>query len=365
MLRIGIIGIGFMGMTHFEGATRFAEAKGSRRRRVSRSKLKGAKVAAIATRSARKLAGDWTSIQGNFGPRGSLNDLGSTKTYCDYHDLLADPDIDLVDICLPTDQHEQVVLESIRAGKHTLVEKPIAVDLQAANRMVRAAERAGVQLLVGHVLPFFPEFACAADVVASGRYGKLRAAHFRRVICEPDWSTDMSDFRKLGGWGVDLHIHDNHFINTICGVPSHVFARGTLIDGLVNHVHTSYVYDDPDLAVTCVSGGIAAKGLDFAHGFEMYLDNATIVYSGGTYDKEWVTDRELTLITNRGKKVQKPKLKGGAEWCSAFTAELQAAVDGIRTGEPNHMLSGTLARDSLKLCYAEAKSIASGRAVKV
>src|SRR5262245_31259856 len=113
MVRIGIIGIGFMGYTHFSAA----------------QKLKGAKVVAIATRNHEKLAGDWTSIQGNFGPRGGLVDLSKVKGYADYSDLLADPNIDLVDICLPTDMHEKVVLEAIRAGKSVLVEKPISVDL--------------------------------------------------------------------------------------------------------------------------------------------------------------------------------------------------------------------------------------------
>jgi predicted dehydrogenase len=365
MVRIGIIGIGFMGMTHFEGATKLKDDAKTGRRKISGSKLKGGKVTAIATRNQTKLDGDWSSIQGNFGPRGGLNDLSTLKKYTDYHDLLSDPDIDLVDICLPTDQHEEIVMESIKAGKHTLVEKPIAVDLKAADRMVNAAEKAGVQLMVAHVLPFFPEFAFARDAVLSGKYGKLRAAHFRRVIATPDWSNDMSDFRKLGGWGVDLHIHDNHFISTLCGVPDQVFSRGALIDGLVNHVHSSYVYDDPGLAVSCVSGGIAAAGLAFAHGFELYLDNATIVYGAGTYDGNWVSDRTLTLITSKGKKVTTPKLKGGDEWCAAFTAELQTAVDGIASGKTPDLLSGTIARDALKLCYAEARSIGTGKLVKV
>jgi predicted dehydrogenase len=364
MVRIGVIGLGFMGMTHFEGATSFEDSADGLRRIVG-SKLDGGQVTAIATRNEAKLNGDWTSIQGNFGPQGGNNDLTDIKKYSDYHDLLNDPDIDLVDICLPTDQHEQVVLESIAAGKNTLVEKPIAVDLAAADRMLAAAEQAGVQLLVAHVLPFFPEFMYVSNVVKTKEYGKLKAAHFRRVICPPDWSAGMSDFKKLGGWGVDLHIHDNHFLSTLCGVPSRVFSRGTLVEGFVNHVHSSYVYDDPELAVTCLSGGIAAQGLNFAHGFELYLERATIVYGAGTYNGDWVTDRELTLLTNDDKKLQVPELPGGTEWCSAFTAELQAAVDSIRDGSANPLLSSTLARDALKLCYAEAESISSGELVNM
>jgi len=352
MVRIGIIGLGFMGYTHFEGAR----------------KLKGGKVTAIATRNPKKLAGDWTGIQGNFGPPGGHVDLSKVKKYEDYHDLLNDPDIDLIDICLPTEHHETVTLEAIKAGKNVLVEKPIAVDMQAANRMVKAAEKAGTLLMVAHVLPFFPEFNFAAECISSGKYGKLLAAHLRRVITPPKWSRDMADFRRLGGWGIDLHIHDNHFIGAVCGVPEKVFSRGILRKGLVNHVHSQYVYDDPDLAVSCVSGGIAAGGLQFGHGFEMYFEKATVVYDAGTYgvgkNEEWVVNRPLSLITDDGK-VREPKLKGGTEWCAAFTAELQMAINGVKAGEEPRMLSGELARDALKLCYAEAKSIDTGRAVKV
>lgn len=365
MVRIGIIGVGFMGMTHFEGATRMKEDPATGRRRIAGSRIRNGKVTAIATRDVRKLDGDWRSIQGNFGPPGGVNDLSPLKRYSDYRELLADPDIDLVDICLPPDLHEKVTVEAVRAGKHVLVEKPVSIDLQSAVRMVREAEKAGVQIMVAHVLPFFPEFAFAAEAVSSGRYGRLLAGHFRRVIATPDWSDGMGDFRKVGGWGIDLHIHDNHFISSICGVPRKVFSRGTLVDGFVNHVHTSYIYDDPDLAITAVSGGIAARGLEFAHGYELFLEEATIAFSAGTYAGDWVVDRPLTVISNRGRKVREPRLKGGTEWFSAFTAELQAAVDGVQSGATPEMLSGALARDALKVCYAEAKSIETGRVVAV
>lgn len=348
-VRIGIVGIGFMGMTHFEGG-RHAD---------------GAQIAAIATRDPKKLAGDWSSIQGNFGPRGSARtDLTGIKKYSDYRDLLLDPDIDLVDVCLPTDQHEKVVTEALAAGKHVLVEKPIAIELVAGLRMVEAAKKAGKLLMVGQVLPFFPEFRWAADVVRSRMYGKLRAASFRRVIAPPDWSNDMSDFRKLGGWGIDLHIHDNHFISLVCGVPQKVYSRGILAEGFVNHVCTQYQFADPEMTVSCVSGGIAAAGLKFAHGFSIMLEQATLEYDGGTYGDSWVANRPLTLIGNDGSVIN-PNPGGGNEWYSAFSDEIQAAVNAIQTGDESPILSGQLALDALKLCHAEAESIRTEKAVAI
>ena len=349
MLQIGIIGIGFMGMTHFEAA----------------KKVTGARIAAIATRSEKKLAGDWSDIQGNFGPRGSeTTDLTGISKYRSHSELLADPKIDLVDICLPTDQHEDVVMEALAAGKHVLVEKPIAIDIDSANRMVAAARKANRMLMVAQVLPFFPEFRWVREAVTSGKYGALRAAAFRRVIAEPSWSADMSDFRKLGGWGIDLHIHDNHFIGLLCGTPKAVFSRGLLMEGLVNHVSTQYLFDDPNLTVSCISGGIAAAGLKFGHSFELFLEKATIQFDAGTYGDSWVVNRPLTLITSDGQ-VTNPTPGGGTEWCAAFTDELQTAVDGVASGKEPRILSGQLALDALRICLAEAESIAKEQPVSL
>jgi len=348
-IRIGIIGLGFMGMTHFEAA----------------KQVKGGRIAAIATRSEKKLAGDWSDIQGNFGPRGSATtDLTGIKKYREHHELLADPEIDLVNICLPTDQHESVAIEALKAGKHVLVEKPIAIELTAAERMLAAAKQAGKLLMVAQVLPFFPEFRWARECVESGKYGRLRAASFKRIIAPPEWSQSIKDFKKLGGWGVDLHIHDNHFIGLLCGVPKKVFARGLLTEGFVNHVSSQYVYDDPELTVSCISGGIAAGQLKFNHGFELLLERATVQFDAGTYGDAWVVNRPLTLIPDEGA-ILNPDPGGSGSWCAAFTDEIQAAVDGVQSGKAPRVLSGELACDALKLCYAEAESIRTGVPVSV
>ncbi len=100
------------------------------------------------------------------------------------------------------------------------------------------------------------------------------------------------------------------------------------------------------------------------NGFEAYFEKATIQYEGATLAKAWTLHKSLVVITNDGKATA-PKLKAGGEWYSAFTAELQAACDGIAKGEEPRLLSGTLARDALKLAHLETKSAATGKAVAV
>src|SRR5881397_238061 len=215
MIRIGIVGIGFMGMIHY----------------LASRKLKDARVEAICSRDEKKLAGDWRSIQGNFGPRGEMMDLAGLKKYRDLDALLADKDIDLIDVCNPTHLHPATAVKALDAGKHVLVEKAIALDTKDADAMLDAARKAKRLLMVAHVLPFFPEFAFAAQAIRGGQYGKLLGGHFKRVISKPDWSADIGDAAKTGGPAVDLHIHDTHFIGLVCGVPEYVFATGLSENG--------------------------------------------------------------------------------------------------------------------------------------
>src|SRR6478735_4677677 len=99
--------------------------------------------------------------------------------------LAADPDIDLIDVCNPTHLHPDTAITALKAGKHVLVEKAIALTPEQADAMVAAAKSAGKLLMVAHVLPFFPEFRHAASAIKDGHYGKLLAGHFKRVISRP------------------------------------------------------------------------------------------------------------------------------------------------------------------------------------
>ena len=340
MTRIGLVGLGFMGMIHFLAAR----------------KLVGAKVTAICSRDEKKLAGDWRDIQGNFGPRGEIMDLSGLKKYRDYDAMLADPDIDLVDVCNPTHLHPEFAIKALAAGKHVLVEKAIALRPDDADAMVAAARKAGKLLMVAHVLPFFPEFAFAAQAIRGGDFGKLLGAHFKRVISKPEWSSDIGDAAKTGGPAVDLHIHDTHFIGLVCGVPTRVFSTGTVERDAVTYLTTSYLYGPGGPAVTCSSGAIAMKARAFVHGYEIYLEKATLVYESGTCP--------LTLLHADGRSEQ-PKLLGGDEATAAFTLEIQAAVDGVKAGKEPDLLSGQLARDALVLCHREIESVTTGVAVSI
>ena len=339
MVRIGIVGLGFMGRIHY----------------LASQRLKGAEVTAVCSRDPAKLAGDWRATRGNFGPEPGTVDLDGVNKFAAFAAMLADPEIDLIDICAVTDQHAALAIAALKAGKHVLVEKAISLTTDEADEMLAAARRAGKLLMVAHVLPFFPEFAFAAAAIRGGQYGKVLAAHFKRVIAKPDWSADIADAAKTGGPAVDLHIHDTHFIGLVCGVPTDVFAVGTIDGGTVTYLTTSYLYGPGGPAVTSSSGAVCMGGRPFVHGYEIYLEKATLIYDAGV---------PLTLLTADGRSTQ-PQLAGGGDPLAAFTDEIQAAVDGVTSGKEPDLLSGTLARDALVLCHREIESVKSGKAVAV
>jgi predicted dehydrogenase len=318
-------------------------------------KLTGARVTALCSRDPKKLAGDWRGIRGNFGPPGEMMDLSGVKKYDRLDALLADPDIDLVDVCNPTALHPETAIAALNAGKHVLVEKAIALRAEDADAMVDAARRAGRLLMVAHVLPFFPEFAFAAQMVRGGEYGKLQGAHFLRVISRPDWSSEIADPAKTGGPAVDLHIHDTHFIGLVCGVPGAVYSTGIIENGTVQYLTTQYLYGPGGPCVSCSSGAVAQSGRPFVHGYEIYLEKATLTYNSGT--------TPLTLYTADGK-TERPRCEGG-DAVDGFADEIGAAVKGVTTGQEPRLLSGKLARDALVLCHKECESIRTGAPVAV
>jgi predicted dehydrogenase len=337
MVRVGIAGIGFMGVTHYKAL----------------KQVQGAQVTAIFTRNPQKLAGDWQGVKGNFGEAGGVEDLTGVKRRDTLEVLLTDPEVDLVDICLPTDMHAPAALAALAAGKHVLVEKPIALTVEDADEMIAAAERAKRLLMVGQVLRFFPEFAYIRQCMDRGEYGDLVAAHFKRVISRPNWSGEnwFADASRTGGAVVDLHIHDADFVHHLLGMPEEVSAAGvTAPDGQVDYLVTQYRYKGRNRCITAASGNLGMPGLMFEHGYDAYFQRATLRYNSARGEG-------VEVFTEDGQKhladVTAP---------DAFVAELTAAVTAVRTGEAG-ILSAASGRNALRLVLAEAESVRTGQPV--
>ena len=128
------------------------------------------------------------------------------KGYTDYCELLANPEIEVVSVCVPTTFHHAVVMEAIRHKKHVLVEKPIAFTLTEAEEMIAAAKEAGVILATGHVERFNPAVQKAKELIDDGVIGDIVSAFAKRVGPLPPRIKDV-------GVSIDLAIHDLDIMN--------------------------------------------------------------------------------------------------------------------------------------------------------
>lgn len=346
MIRIGIAGLGFMGMVHY----------------LSYQRLEGVQVSAIATRNAERRAGDWTGIQGNFGPPGEQMDLAGVATYESVQQLLQDDSLDAVDITLPPNLHADVAIAAFEAGKHVFCEKPLSLQTTDGQRMLDAAHAAGKKLLVGHVLPYFPEYRWARQIVNGGQYGELLGGAFRRVISDPAWLTDYWSEEKIGGPLLDLHIHDAHFIRLLFGKPRSVQATGRIRSRLPEFWHTQFDYES-GATVEATSGVINQQGRPFDHGFEIHLERATLVFEFAVLGGEGRYLCPPTLIDDVGQATS-VELESG-DPMNAFAMELEDVVQCLNGGEPSKTLGVDFAFDALDICHAQAKSLASGKPIRL
>lgn len=194
MLRVGIVGVGTMGSLHAEA---WAETP--------------AQIAGF-------FALDQPRVE-------ALAERYNARAFWGVDEML--DNVDVVDICTPTYLHHPMAVRAAQAGKHVVCEKPLALSVAHAQHMIDTARQAGVHLLVGHVVRFFPEYALAKATVERGDIGRVAVTRLKRVNFQPkratgDWFLDPE---KSGGMIVDLMIHDFDYARWLCGEVESVFAR--------------------------------------------------------------------------------------------------------------------------------------------
>jgi predicted dehydrogenase len=269
-MRIAVLGLGFMGSTHLTAWRSIPQAT----------------LAAVYSHDERKLTGDLSGIQGNLGGPGEVLDFSHVRKYRDIQALLADPEIDAVDLCLPTDLHSSVTIDALRAGKHVLVEKPMALNGAAADEMIIEAKRAGRILMTAQVLRFIPVYRALADALASRRFGKVHSALFRRRCAAPAWSKWLGDAEKSGGGVFDLLIHDVDMCLKLFGKPDSVSASGS------EDLAAGIDFMNADLHYTGLPSVIVTGGWHHRKAYPFSMEY-TVITDGGTFDYTSQTGKAL------------------------------------------------------------------------
>ena len=226
MVNVAIVGLGFMGRTHFEC---YAANQSCR------------VAAVVEPETARRQS---TAVGGNLAVGQTPLDMTGVTFHDHWKSMLADKSIDLVDVCTPTQTHAEIALAALRAGKHVFVEKPMSRDLADAEQMVAESRKTGKILHVGHVLRYWGQYVEAKKIADSGAHGPLRYARFIRHGGKPSWAAGnwLADPSKSGGAVLDLHIHDVDSALWIFGQPQTVHVVGRSDDNLPMSIDATWTY---------------------------------------------------------------------------------------------------------------------------
>jgi len=335
-VNLGIIGLGFMGQTHIKA---YRQAP-------------GANIVAICDAVRLPEDGNLTSVAGNIATTDAIKfDMSVVRGYRDYRELLANPAVQLVDICLPTPLHAETAIAGLQAGKHVLCEKPLARNAATCRKIVAAAKQGKGFFMPAHCLRFWPEWAWLKQAITDARFGTVLAVKLTRLSEPPGWS--QGTYLKGGDSGgalLDLHIHDTDFVQFCFGRPRAVCSTGqSQISGAIDHVTT--IYQVPGGA-SVVAEGTWLMGPGF--GFKMAY---TAVFEDATVDYDSTRGAEALKVFEKGKGAQMIRCDGA----DGYVGELRHMIESIQAGRPPTVVTAEDGLSAVEICEAEERSVASGQ----
>ncbi|MGI5817173.1 MAG: Gfo/Idh/MocA family protein [Armatimonadota bacterium] len=332
MVRVGLVGLGFMGQQHFQ---------------IYRG-MQNVELVAVCDVIPERVGETAPSVGGNIGEAEEI-DLSEQARYVCLSEMLESEQLDLVDICTPTHLHAEMTVQALEAGSHVVCEKPMARTVAQCDEMIAAAEKAGKMLFIAQCIRFWPEYEVLAQMVESGDLGEVRAARFIRQSPTPGWASEgwLMDAQLSGGALLDLHIHDVDFILSIFGKPNAVLARGSNIvseGDPVDHVDTQYLYDD--FVCTAQGGWVMPGSYPFDMGFQVLGTRGLLEFSVNN-------DPMLRWYPFDGEP-STPDYEAG----TGYQNELAYFIECVEGGSAPERVPPHSARESVRIVRAEAESIA-------
>ena len=324
MLRVGLIGCGFMGTMHAN----------------CYKALEGVTVTAVA----------------DIRPEKAEQLADGAQIYGDGKDLIKNADVDIIDICLPTFLHAEYACLAMEKVKYVFVEKPVALTV-AESRIMKAKQRkTGAFVQVGQVIRFWDEYVALQDIVESGKYGKVVNANFRRISPRPDWGWNdwLLDATFSGGAAQDLHIHDIDFVLSLFGEPKKVFSAKNILGEKNSYVNSLLQYKD--FVVTVEGTWDLPSSHPFEATFRVVFENAVVENAGGKF----------MLYTNEGAeeiKLEKKELaasggtSGNISDLGGYFNELCYFVERAKNGQAIEKATLSDAAASLKFLLKKELSL--------
>lgn len=215
MLKVGLIGCGFMGTMHAN----------------CYKNIEGVELVALADVRKEKAL--------------ELAEGTNATIYGDGKDLIENADVDIIDICLPTYLHCDYAVSAMEKVKYVFVEKPVALTKEQGDLMIKKAAETNCNVQVGQVIRFWDEYVKLKEIVDSKIYGNIVNANFRRISPVPTWGWNdwLLDCKLSGGAAQDLHIHDMDYVLSLFGKPNKLLSAKNIIGEKNSYINSLLVYD--------------------------------------------------------------------------------------------------------------------------
>lgn len=317
MLKVGLIGCGFMGAMHAN----------------CYKNLEGVELAAVADlrpEQAKQIAEGTNAV-----------------LYGDGKDLISNAQLDIIDICLPTYLHAEYALLAMDKVRYLFVEKPVALTVAEADALLAKQAQTGCQVQVGQVIRFWDEYVALRKILQSGEYGSVVNANFRRISPTPEWG--WQDWLRQpvlsGGAAQDLHIHDVDFALSLFGEPKALYSVKNAKGEKNSYINTLLQYEDFPVSVEGTWGLPACY--PFQATFRVVLEKAVIENGANGFVRYDAEGAHPIAIEKKELNASGPA-QGNISDLGGYYNELMYFTDCAKAGAPVEQATLTAASASLK-----------------
>jgi predicted dehydrogenase len=291
-------------------------------------------------------------------------ELVGAEVSTDLEGTIADPEVDAVDVCLPTPLHRTAAERAFGEKKAVFLEKPLALTVEDGEAIVRAAAGSGRTFMVGLVLRFWPEYVELHRRVSSGELGRPLSVAASRLSPPADWADWYADVSQSGGPPVDLMVHDFDQANWLLGEPRTVYARASTSAGAASadHVVALVDYGGAQAVVEgsmCMPGSFPFSSLirvNAEGGAAEYAFRAAPAEGGGNIGAVDPSARGLRVFP-RGGEPETVLMDPVDPW----GPEIEEFVSCVEQGRQPENGTGEQALLALRVSLAASRSLASGR----
>lgn len=289
-------------------------------------------------------------------PGTTFDEAPGARIVTDLTAVLGDPAVDIVSICTPTATHREIAVRALNAGKHVLLEKPIALTIADALAISAAAASSDRVLMVAHVVRFFEGYRRARTDVEAGSIGTVLSARARRLITKPDTPWWFDDAQS-GGVVVDVGIHDFDQMNLFLGVP--VAVTSTSNDPL-GPTETTIEYRSGAIGQVLTFAGVPAGA--------PFTSSLSLVGTDGILDYDFSADAPTAAAGFSGVNSYRLATVGGSTSATLtaldhYTRQVEYFLECVHAGTDPAFNPTASAVRALEVALAARQSLLTGETV--